>query len=60
MECLGLLAVLHEPTRGLGAKVNADGKDERWDKGRTKLQAPLEVVLDAQDGNVSKETKEDA
>lgn len=60
LECLGLLAVLHEPTWGLGAKEDADSKDQRGNKGRAELQTPLEVVPNAQDGDISKKTEEDA
>lgn len=50
--------MLHEPTRRLWAEVNTDTKDERWNEGRSKLEAPRDAsgVLD---NNVSAEAQED-
>ena len=60
LEGVGLPAILHEPTGGFGAEVDANGEDQGRDEGRAELQTPLKVVVGAEDGNVGNETEEDA
>lgn len=59
LVALGQLAMLHEPTGGLGAEVDTDGEDEGGDEGRAELEAPGDFsrVLD---DDVRGETEEDA
>jgi hypothetical protein len=53
-----MLAVLHEPTRGLGAEEDTDEEDERWDEGRTKLETPGNGT-NVLDDNIGAEPQED-
>lgn len=43
-ECFGILSVLHEPARGLGAEVDTNGENKRRDKGRTELETPTDIT----------------
>ena len=58
LERLVVLPMLHEPSRGLWAKVDSDHEDERRDKGGTKLETPGDPTR-VLDNDIGAETKED-
>lgn len=43
-ESLSVSAMLHEPTRGLGAEEYADSQDEGWDEGGAQLESPGDIA----------------
>lgn len=57
-EGLGVLALLHEPTRGLGAEEDAAEEDEGRDKGRAELKTPGDAT-DVLDDDIGAEAQED-
>lgn len=50
--------MLHEPTRRLGTKEDANAEDERGDEGGTELQAPGDATS-VFDNNIGAEAQED-
>lgn len=50
--------MLHEPTRGLGAKEDPNEEDEGWDEGRTELETPSDGT-NVFDNDVGAEAQED-
>jgi hypothetical protein len=57
-ESFGMLAVLHEPTRRLGAKEDANHQDKRRNESRAELQTPRDITS-VLDNHVGTETQED-
>ncbi len=57
-EPLCVLAVLHEPTRGLGTKPDTTAEDEGWDEGWTELKTPSDTTS-VFDNDVGGEAQED-
>lgn len=53
-----MLAMLHEPTRRLGAEIDTGAQNERWDEGRTELETPGDIT-GVLDNDVGAETQED-
>ena len=58
-ESFCVFAVLHEPTRGLWAKVDPNSEEQGRDEGRSKLEAPGDVT-NIFDYDVGAEAQEDA
>lgn len=54
-----MLAVLHEPTGGLGAEEDTKHQDEGWDECRAELETPGDVTS-VLDDDVGGETQENA
>ena len=53
-----MLAVLHQPARGLGTEKDTQKKDEGWDERRTKLETPGNAA-DVFDNDIRAEAQED-
>lgn len=55
---LCVVAVLHEPTRRLGAEPNTQTEEERWNECRAELETPGDIA-GVHDDAVGRETQED-